>query len=121
MSSIQGDINEIKEINAEIQSLRRRLAALKQQKIKAEDRINSFLEEKQQPGVKYRGLAVTLEEKNKRLYKDKKSKEIDGIDILEKYGITSNSKQVLDELMEAMRGELTTTSVIKVKPLKKKI
>ena len=118
MTSIQGDINEINQIDIEMKELRRKLSILRQQKTKAEDRINQFLQEKDQPGVKYKGMAITLEEKKKRVYKDKKSKETDGINVLKRYGI-DNSKEVLSELLDAIRGDVETSSVVKVRNLKK--
>jgi transposase len=118
MSSIQGDINEINQINKEITDLRKRLVILRETKTKIEKRINEFLQEKDQPGVKYKGMAITIEEMKKRTYKNKKTKETDGIDILQKYGI-DNSKKVLSEILEAMRGDIETSSIIKVRHLKK--
>ena len=118
MTSIQGDINEINQINREMTELRKKLSVLRQEKAKAEDRINQFLQEKDQPGVKYKGMAITLEEKKKRVYKDKKSKETDVINVLKRYGI-DNSKEVLYELLDAIRGDVETSSVVKVRNLKK--
>ena len=98
-------------------NLNQRLKLLRQQKKNAEDAINNFLVEKEQPGVKYQGMAITVEDKKKREYKNKKEKESDGKNILEKYGIDDSSK-VLDELLEAMRGDVILAPTIKIKKLK---
>ena len=50
-------------------NLNQRLKLLRQQKKNAEDAINNFLVEKEQPGVKYQGMAITVEDKKKREYK----------------------------------------------------
>lgn len=117
MSSIQGHIKELKNINTEIVNLNQRLKLLRQQKKTSEDAINNFLVEKEQPGVKYQGMAITLEEKKKREYKNKKEKTTDGKNILEKYGV-DNPDQVLNELLEAMRGDVIVASAVKIRKLK---
>lgn len=115
--SIQSDINELQSINIEIKNIQQRLKHIRNQKKKVENRINNFLKEKQQPGVKYKGVAITVQDVKKRSYKKKQHKKDDGCYILNKYGI-NNSKQVLEELLEAMRGSPEYKPVIKMKNIK---
>lgn len=115
--SIQGDINELRHISAEIKSLNRRFKTLRMQKKATEKRIDSYLREKEQPGVKYKGIAVTIEERSRRVYKNKKSKQSDGRYVLEKYGI-DNSDEVLEELLEAMRGSPRRRTIVKMTKIK---
>ena len=101
--NIQGDIMECQSLKHEITVLSKRLKILREKARQSEERINVYLEETGQPGVKFRGTAIVREEKPKRKPKKKKDRKADAIYVLEKYGI-NDPENVLEELMEARRG-----------------
>ena len=74
---------------------------------------------KEEQGFKYNGMAVISEEKDRRPYKKKSEKMETGMQILEEYGI-QNSKEVLEELLEKMKGSPVQETKIKIKEIKKK-
>lgn len=114
--SIQTDVNELNTILAEIKRLNKVLADLRKRKRDIEGRITTFLESKEQPGVKYKGMAIIAEESKKVLYKSPKEKQKDGIETLKKYGI-HNPDEVLKEIMINMKGEELETKKLKIKKL----
>ena len=116
MASIEivGDINEYKEIILEIKRLSKELKRLRIRKESLENNICNFLNEKDQVGLKYKGMALISEEKAYRQYKKKTDRVNDGLSILKKYGI-HNADRILEEVKEAMRGNPTQKTKIKMK------
>jgi len=115
--SIKGDVNELKNINTEIKQLTARTRSLRQKAKSAEARILNYLKEKEQPGVKYNGTAVVIETKTKRASKKAKDREGDALQVLKDHGI-HNARDVLDEILEARKGESVPNHKIKIKKLK---
>ena len=109
--SIQGKINELQSINKELLTLRNRVRNLNTHKKKVEEYINNYLESKKQPGLKYKDLVVVKENTIKRKNKKKSERQNDAVKVLEKYGI-QNPTNVLNEVLEARRGEKFETSKI---------
>ena len=74
---------------------------------------------KDQPGFKYKNMAVIAEEKDVN-NKTKKNEKIErGISVLRNNGI-DNAEDLLKELLEEMKGSPTTTTKLKIKEIKKK-
>lgn len=101
--SIQSKVNEINSIKQELNSIRIRGSILRKKMKEIEEEINQYLDIKDQPGLKYKGIAIIRETKPTRKTKKKKEQREDSIYVLEKYGI-DNPEKVLDEIMEARRG-----------------
>lgn len=116
MSDIKGLINELQSINTNLKLLRKETMQLNKRKKKIEKELSEFIEHKEQPGLKYKNIAILPNEKTKREYKKRVDKERDGRSVLEKYGI-QNSDSVLKEVIEAMKGAEFTTNTIKVKKI----
>jgi len=115
--SIQSDIKELNELDLEIKRLLTQLVNIRKMKKNVENRISVYLNDKNQPGVKYNGSAIILERKEKRTRMSKKEKEQCAISVLNKYNI-SNSKNVLDEIQESMKGAPTEITKIKITKIK---
>lgn len=115
--SVSGDVNELSLLNNEIKRLSSRLKELRIQKQQCESRIIEYLNEKQQPGVKYKGQALLLENKTKRCNKSKVSREADAINILSQYDVPEPEK-VLEKILESRRGETKEIKSIKIKNIK---
>ncbi len=117
MAEIVGAVKELENIEEEIKRLRKRIAVLRKRQKELTTHVSGFLEEKQQPGLKYRGVAVTVQEKGKREYKKKADKYSDGVAVLKSYGIR-DSEEALDELLEAMKGAPRTEKTLKLRSYK---
>ena len=116
--SIKGDVNELKQINTEIKRVSEHLRNLRKMAKEIETRIINYLSEKEQPGLKYKGNAIILENKLKREHKKNKDKQEDALKVLKNYGI-ENPDEVLSEIMEARKGEKIEQQKIKFKNIEK--
>jgi hypothetical protein len=101
--SIQGKVNEVNSIKNELKSIRERGSVLRKRMKQIEEEIEEYLDSKDQPGLKYKGMAIIREVKTKRCVKNKEQQQKDAIQVLEKHGINSPRK-VLDEIIESRRG-----------------
>lgn len=116
--SIQSYFNQLKSLQAESKRLNLLSRKVRSEIIETKKAIAEYLRQKDQPGVKYQGEAIILENKPKRVYKPKKNKDEDAIRILEKYGI-SNAKEALEEILDSRRGEEIEVEEVKIKRLDK--
>ena len=117
MSSIQGNVQELKEINVEIKRLQNETKQLKKRSQELEKFIISYLNEKEQPGLKYQNTAILIENKAKRVGKTKKDIESQAIRILQESGI-NNPREVLDKINESKRGEKIEMQKVKMQDYK---
>ena len=115
--SIQTDINELNLIEEELARIRKQATQLRKQKEVIEQRVLHFLETKDQPGVKFRGKAIIADKRTSRSYKNSKKKTEDGVSILRQHGIHDADK-VLEEIIEAMKGEKIEKEKLKIKKIK---
>lgn len=115
--SIKADINELNQVNAEIKRLGDLGRTLKKQAKVIESRILEYLQSKEQPGVKFNDTAIIVENKVKRGSKKTAERENDAIRILEDNGI-DNAKQVLNQILEARKGDEEEIKKIKIKKIK---
>lgn len=116
--SIQSYFNQLKSLQAESKRLNQLNKKVRKEINETKKTIAEYLRSKDQPGVKYQGEAIILQNKPKRVYKPKKDKDEDAIRILEKYGI-SNPKEALEEILDSRRGEEVEIEEIKIKRLDK--
>ena len=115
--SIRTDVQELENLQLEIKSLRNRIKSLKQKEKQTSIRISSFLKAREQPGVKFQGTAIILEEKPKALHKKQKDKDADTMLVLERLGV-ENPKEALLEILASRKGDLITSEKLKVKKYK---
>lgn len=116
MSSIKSYINELKNINVEIKRHQDSMRTLKKKADEVKKNIATYLQEKEQEGVKYNDVAVVLEAKEKRAGKKIKDRDTDAIKILEDYGIR-DAESALGRILEARRGEKVEHFDVKLKKL----
>lgn len=115
--SVSGDVNELNQLDNEIKRVQSHLKELRIRKQTVESRIIDYLQQKNQPGVKYKGKALVLENKTKRINKSKVNKETDAISILSQYDIPEPEK-VLEKILESRRGQAQEVTAIKIKTIK---
>lgn len=115
--SIRNYIDEIKNLNIELKRLNKASAIIRKNIKDVEKNIIDYLDQKEQPGVKYQDFAVIVENKTKHTSKKKKDIEEDSLRILEEYGI-SNPQSALKEILEARRGEEVDNKKLKIKKIK---
>jgi hypothetical protein len=114
-SEIVAFVTELKELSLDIKRRSTEIAKLRKRKEELEKKITDFLIEKDQPGVKYRDVAVILEKnKYKRIPKKKAQKEEDAVNVLKHYGI-GNAEKILSELIETMKGDEVPKTGLRLK------
>jgi hypothetical protein len=115
--SIRADVQELEILRTEIKVLRRRMKTLRDKEKATEIRISSFLKARDQPGVKFQGTAIILEEKQKSLPKKPKDKDADTILVLERLGV-SDPQKALQEIISARKGDTIHSNKLKVQKYK---
>lgn len=100
---IQTYINELEQLKKEIKNNNIRNSMLRKRIKELEMNITSYLTEKGQPGLKYGNNAIILENKEKRLAKNKKEKETDIISLLNELGVQDPVK-AYTKIQEAQKG-----------------
>jgi hypothetical protein len=113
MSEITAIVEELKSLSSEIKTRNAELTKLRKRKKDLDDTVIKFLEEKNQPGVKYRGLAVIAEEKMKRKPKKKSQKMDDCISVLQGHRV-DNPERVLKDIIETMKGDEVESKTVKI-------
>ncbi len=116
MSSITTVITELNSLNAELKRLRIQTRTLNNRKKELEKQIIEFMEIKEQPGLKYQGMAIVPEEKESFKAKGKKQKEEDIKHLLEEFGV-DNVGHAYKELLETMKGSPKHSVKLKIKKL----
>lgn len=116
---IKGYINELKLLKNEIKNTHTRLRSLKDKAKNVEQHICNYLKSKNEPGVRYDGVALVLDEKEGRSRKKKQDQLKDSLDVLRRYGIP-NPQRALDELLESRRGDTQFNTKLTVKKYNKK-
>jgi hypothetical protein len=117
MSDIPGLIIELKEISTEIANKTKEMSKLKNRKKQIEEQLCKFFDEKDQPGVKYKGVAVVAEEAPSRLRKKKVEKESDCIGILKKNNV-SNPEKIYKEILDKMKGDEIMKKRVRIQSVK---
>lgn len=115
--SIQGYVVELQRLKIELKNLNTKRRVLLKQVKDIEAKISAFLKEKDQPGVKYQGTAIILEQKEKPVKKKNKDRDSDAISVLKNYGI-DDAENVFKKLMEARKGALEVKETLKITNLK---
>jgi hypothetical protein len=113
---IKGIVEELKSIDGELRRIRLSTKKLRDRKVELEDVISKYCKDRELPGVKYKDTAILSESKMKRNYKKKTDKEEDAKNVLRGHGVTDSSR-VLEELLEAYRGEKSEVSSLRIKKI----
>ena len=101
--SIQNDVLELKSLDMELKRMRKKFKELKQQREDCERRIMEYLDVNEQPGLRMNGTVIMARDRNTRKNITKSDKMARGDLLLQQHGIC-NSQQVLEDLLEVMRG-----------------
>jgi hypothetical protein len=116
--SIKSYVDELEEIQNEIKRNNIKNAQLRQRIKELESNIKNYLDEKGQPGLKYKGKAIMIEEREVRPVKKKKDREQAMISLFEELGIP-DPKEACLKFQDVQKGEKTGKTVIKFKKLPK--
>ena len=117
MSNIQADLRELGNLERELKNINQKAKALRKRKELINARIVGYCRANDLPGIKHQGIAIRLEEKTSRSRKKKKEKEYDQLSVLKSYGI-HNPEVVLQEIMDAGKGEEIAVDKLKIKKYK---
>ena len=118
MSTIQQDIYQLKEINMEINRLQKSVKKLKGDGNQVEKRIISYLQEKNEKGVKTKdsqgsNTGFILHTTQKTLTKTEVEKKKTSLDILKSNGVP-NPEKVLSELLQSRKGDKINIPKLKI-------
>ena len=110
---IRSQVQEWKRLDIIIKAKEKELRELRKQRKTYMNAIQEYLEATKQPGVKCGDIAIYREEKVKRpAGRKQEEKEDDGVSVLRHYGI-DNARDVMKEILEAMKGEeITETKIV---------
>lgn len=110
-------VSELTLIMAEEKQVRAQAARLRTRRTALEAQIAKILRDSDDPGVKYHGLQIALEDKEVR-HRKKKTEKIDGAkNVLKTNGVT-NADRVLESVINALRGDKTVEQKLTVKKIK---
>jgi len=113
MSSIKGYVTELQSLRNEIKLQSSSLKDLRKKAREVEENIHEYLESKDQPGLRYQGMAIILDNKESRRRKKKDEQLEDSISVLRKYDV-DDPKKLLEELIEAKKGSPQPKSRLKL-------
>jgi len=113
---IQNYVEELNSIKTEIVRNNTRNKILKKRATELEGHILTYLREKEQEGVKYKGKAILVERKEK-FKQNKKLKEELGVNFLREIGVR-DAENAYKRLLEFQRGEAIEKETLRIKNLK---
>ena len=116
--SIKSCVDELKSLNVEIKRNNFRNKELKKRVKDLENSITTYLNIKEQNGLKYDGQAIVIEQKSKHAVKKKKEKEEDIKSLLSSLGI-NDTYSAYEKLQEVQRGEAIEHQQLKFKNIRK--
>lgn len=111
---ISGLVNELSALLSEEKQLRAQMAKLRTRRQTVEQGIKAFLAETDDPGLKYRDLVLTVQDKEVRIYKNKTTKIDDAKNVLKRHGVP-NADSIVGSVIAAMRGDTRTEQKLVVK------
>jgi lipopolysaccharide biosynthesis regulator YciM len=114
---IYGNIEEFQEVDKEIKRLNKKLKELRLKKKESEEKICEFLKEKNQPGFKYKNIAITMTDKLYRSRKNIAEKKEQMLEII-RNSKDPESNEVVEEILESIKGETYTKKYIKIQRIK---
>ena len=117
MSNIRDEIVELYSILNEVKKLKQTIKLYNQRAGKLEDNIINFLKSENQIGVKYKDMAIVVDDKQKNKTRKKVDAENDIYKLLRNHGI-NDPETVYKEILNAKKGEVEKISKLKIKNLK---
>lgn len=119
MSAIRSQVQEWKRLDTIIKAKEKELKVLRKQRKTFMVAIQEYLEATNQPGLKCGDIAIYREEKIKiRPGRKQEDKVDDGVSVLRHYGI-DNARDIMKEIIDAMKGEEITESKIVLESIEK--
>jgi hypothetical protein len=100
--SIKNDVEELSRINADIKRTLDSLKKLRNAKRAIEERVKTYLKERELPGVKHQGTVIHIDTKTRPVRRSKVSRESAIFEVLLSAGI-QNPAPVIEKLKEAER------------------
>ena len=113
-SKTVSDLKELKNITSEIKRINADCKVLRLKKKEIEDRITDYLNEVNQPGIKFGDIVVLSKESMRRKRLKKKEKEDNAVLILEDMGVL-DPRKALDNILDSMKGEQIMMQSLQIK------
>ena len=116
--SIKGVIDELDDIEMEIKRNNYRNKELRERKKVLETEVDTYLESKNQDGMRYKGRAIVIERTEQRPQKKKVDKKSSVIGLLDAAGVY-RSEELYERLLDVQKGDPIEKKKIKFKKLSK--
>jgi transposase len=116
--SIKSQVSERSSIMSELKTLNTRAKSLRQRCKLLDSQIDDYLRETGQPGIKYKGNVIRVEEKEVRKMKKKSDRESSSLEILKSMGI-NDPEGVLKALNDVQREEPSKKTFLRFNSIKK--
>ena len=115
--SIKTLVDELDKIQTEIKRNNATNKILRQRSTEIENNIALYLQQKNEPGLKYNGRAIIIENKEKRAQKSQKDKKTDVIELLKHLGV-NEPNAAYEKIIDAQKKDPISEQKIKLKKIK---
>ena len=115
--SIKSHVDELDQVQAEIKRNNQRNALLRARAKELEVNIGDYLASKGQPGLKYKGRAILLQNSEKRNAKSRKDKASSVVSLLQEAGI-GNPEEFYARLVDVQKKDPIPQTKIKFTKIK---
>jgi hypothetical protein len=117
--SIQSLVNELQSIRNELKTLRQKGMILRKKALGIEIEITKYLDAKEQPGLKYKGIAIVKEVKTTNRTKKKDEYKAELLRLADDYGIKDSDRdKFIDDINKSKKGSPQEKSSLKFKAYK---
>ena len=115
--SIKAYVDELEQIQEEIKRNNKRNALLRVRVKELELNIRDYLDSKGQHGLKYKGKAILVQNKEKRGTKSRKEKESSAVSLLQEAGV-DDAQEFYAKMLDAQKKDPVSETRIKFTKLK---
>lgn len=116
MSEIRAALDELNGVAQEMYNLRKRLKELQQRKRELDSVVIEYLDSNDKKGLRVENIVFVATEKNTRSRVNKSEAINNGVNVLNRYGIQNNAREILEELEATRKGPVSSVPVLRMKP-----
>ena len=117
MSTIKSYVDELEQIQEEIKRNSKRNSILRVRAKELEYNISEYLASKGQHGLKYKGRAILVQNREKRQTKNRKDKETSVVSLLQEAGV-DDAEELYTRLVDVQKKDPVAETKIKFTKLK---
>ena len=115
MSEIRAALDELKGVAQEMYNLNKKLKELRQRKKELDEIVIEYLDNNDKKGLRVENVVFVATEKNSRSRIGKSEVINNGVDVLTRYGIRENAREIVEELEASRKGQVSSVPVLRMK------